>query len=111
MWSPGVDFVLPTGVDTYSIRGSRGEPSAVSQYARGQGAFRAQARHAELSSVAYVPSGRFEEGGLWGGVTRRVGLGLPQSYEVGLSPIGVGLSPMGIGLAAVVDRVDEHRFW
>jgi hypothetical protein len=37
------------------------------------------------------------------GVTRRVGLGLPQSYEVGLSPIGVGLSPMGIGLAAVVD--------
>ncbi|KAJ7697307.1 hypothetical protein B0H14DRAFT_3655974 [Mycena olivaceomarginata] len=45
------------------------------------------------------------------GVTRRVGLGLPQSYEVGLSPIGVGLSPMGIGLAAVVDRVDERRFW
>jgi hypothetical protein len=39
-----------------------------------------------------------------GGVTRRVGLGLPQSYEV-------GLSPMGIGLAAVVDRVDERRFW
>ncbi|KAJ7821319.1 hypothetical protein B0H14DRAFT_3875956 [Mycena olivaceomarginata] len=29
----------------------------------GQGAFRAQARHAKLSSVAYVPSGRFEEGG------------------------------------------------
>jgi hypothetical protein len=45
------------------------------------------------------------------GVTRRVGLGLPQSYGVGLSPIGIGLSPMGIGLAAVVDRVDEHRFW
>ncbi|KAJ7873531.1 hypothetical protein B0H14DRAFT_2719853, partial [Mycena olivaceomarginata] len=33
-----------------------------------------------------------------------------QSYGVGLSAIGVGLSPMGIGLAAVVDRVDEHRF-
>ncbi|KAJ7643473.1 hypothetical protein DFH06DRAFT_1136891 [Mycena polygramma] len=31
-----------------------------------------------------------------GGVTKRVGLGLPQSY-------GVGLSPMGIGLGAVSD--------
>jgi hypothetical protein len=38
-------------------------------------------------------------------VTRRVGLGLPQSYGVGLSPIGIGLSPIGIRLAAVVDRV------
>ncbi|KAJ6455065.1 hypothetical protein C8R47DRAFT_1328967, partial [Mycena vitilis] len=43
-----------------------------------------------------------------GGVTKRVGLGLPQSYGVGLNPMEVGLSPIEVGLqmalAADVNR-------
>ncbi|KAJ7699089.1 hypothetical protein B0H14DRAFT_3653510 [Mycena olivaceomarginata] len=51
MGSPGADFVLPTGVDTYSIRGSRGEPSAIS-HARTQRSFRGRRSAASASSEA-----------------------------------------------------------